>query len=72
MPGELDEDAAVAPVGTGGTELGVAGTVIVVKRSLSPGFAGIPNPLFIADNALLLFADAKEAMLAVAKSLGGK
>jgi NAD(P) transhydrogenase subunit beta len=39
-----------------------ARTVIVVKRSLSPGFARIPNPLFIADNALMFFADGKQAV----------
>ena len=39
-----------------------AGTVVVVKRSLSPGFAGIPNPLFAADNALMMFGDGQEAM----------
>ena len=39
-----------------------ARTVIVIKRSLSPGFAGIPNPLFAADNALMLFADGKAAI----------
>ncbi len=38
-----------------------ARAVVVVKRSLSPGFAGIPNPLFGADTTLMLFADAKEA-----------
>jgi NAD(P) transhydrogenase subunit beta len=38
-------------------------TVVVVKRSLSPGFAGIPNPLFAADNALMYFADGKKAFL---------
>ena len=40
-----------------------AQTVIVVKRSLSPGFAGIPNPLFAADNTLMYFADGKKALI---------
>ena len=38
-------------------------SVIVIKRSLSPGFAGIPNPLFAGDNTLMLFADGKKAVL---------
>ncbi len=40
-----------------------ARTVIIIKRSLSPGFAGIPNPLFAADNALMYYADAQKAVL---------
>jgi NAD(P) transhydrogenase subunit beta len=36
--------------------------VVVIKRSLSPGFAGIPNPLFTNDNTLMFFNDAKKAM----------
>ncbi len=40
-----------------------ARTVIVIKRSLSPGFAGIPNPLFAADNCLMYFGDGKQAVV---------
>lgn len=39
-----------------------ARTVIVIKRSLSPGFAGIPNRLFANDNSLMLFGDGKQAV----------
>jgi NAD(P) transhydrogenase subunit beta len=46
-----------------------SGTVVVIKRSLSPGFAGIPNPLFVADNTLLLFADGKQAVLDIVGAL---
>jgi len=40
-----------------------ARTVVVIKRSLSPGFAGVPNPLFAADNAFMLFGDGQQAVL---------
>ena len=40
-----------------------ARTVVVIKRSLSPGFAGIPNPLFAADKTLMFFHDGKKAIL---------
>jgi NAD(P) transhydrogenase subunit beta len=40
-----------------------ARTVVVIKRSLSPGFAGIPNPLFALDNTLMYFADGKKAIM---------
>jgi len=42
-----------------------ARTVVVIKRSLSPGFAGIPNPLFSADNALMLFGDGRKAIVEI-------
>ena len=46
-----------------------ARTVVVVKRSLSPGFAGIPNPLFAADNTLMFFADGKKAIFDLINAL---
>ncbi len=46
-----------------------AKTAVVVKRSLSPGFAGIPNPLFAAENALMMFGDGKKALLELVAAL---
>jgi len=46
-----------------------ARTVVVVKRSLSPGFAGIPNPLFAADNCLMMFGDGKQAIMELNEAL---
>ncbi|MEE8153381.1 MAG: NAD(P)(+) transhydrogenase (Re/Si-specific) subunit beta, partial [Phycisphaerales bacterium] len=46
-----------------------ARTVVVVKRSLSPGFAGIPNPLFAANNTLMMFGDGKKAVLELIAAL---
>jgi NAD(P) transhydrogenase subunit beta len=43
--------------------------VVVIKRSLSPGFAGIPNPLFGADNTVMLFGDGKKAVLEIVAAL---
>jgi len=43
-------------------EVDKAKTVVVIKRSLSPGFAGIPNPLFAADNTLMFFNDGQKAI----------
>jgi NAD(P) transhydrogenase subunit beta len=50
-------------------EVDNAKTVVVIKRSLSPGFAGIDNPLFYLDNTQMLFADAKKALTELERAL---
>ncbi len=64
---ETDPDSPIA--GMPILKVGQARTVVVIKRSLSPGFAGIPNPLFAADNALMLFGDGKQAVSDITKAL---
>ena len=46
-----------------------AKTVVVIKRSLSPGFAGLPNPLFAMDHTLMVYGDGKKAVVEMTTAL---
>jgi len=46
-----------------------AKTVIVVKRSLAPGFAGLPNPLFAMDHTYMVYGDGKKAIIEMTTAL---
>jgi len=69
----------VSPVARSGTDSQMAGmpildvdksgVVVFIKRSLSPGLAGIPNPLFESDNSLMLFGDGRQAVVDITKAL---
>jgi H+-translocating NAD(P) transhydrogenase subunit beta len=48
-----------------------ARTVMVIKRSMNPGFAGIDNELYYGDRTLMVFGDAKAVVAAIAKELSG-
>ena len=52
-------------------EVSEAQQVIVIKRSLSPGFAGIDNDLFYLENTSMLFDDAKKAAADIASEITG-
>jgi NAD(P) transhydrogenase subunit beta len=49
-----------------------AKAVLAIKRSMNPGFAGIENELYFADNTLMLFGDAKAVVGDVVKELAGE
>ena len=49
-----------------------AQTVMVIKRSMAPGFSGIDNDLYYMDNTLMIFGDAKSVVQQIVKAIGGK
>jgi NAD(P) transhydrogenase subunit beta len=62
---EPDSPIAGMPV----MEVWKAETVIVMKRSLASGYAGVDNPLFYKENSLMLFGDAKQNVTAILNHL---
>ena len=48
-----------------------ARTVMVIKRGMSPGFAGFDNPLYYLDRTLMLFGNARAFVGDIVRELGG-
>jgi NAD(P) transhydrogenase subunit beta len=46
-----------------------AGQVVVFKRSMNTGYAGVQNPLFFRDNSRMLFGDARERVEDILRAL---
>ena len=59
-PMARDADPSIPIAGMPILNVDDARSVVIIKRSLSPGFSGIANPLFAADNTLMLYGDAKK------------
>ena len=74
---DISSQASIASPGNGSTPRRVSAilnvdqskSVIVLKRSMNSGFAGIDNPLFYADGTTMLFGDAKTSVTEVAEDL---
>ncbi len=66
-PAARDPDSVIA--GMPILDVDKARAVIVMKRSLSPGFAGIDNDLFYMENTLMFFGDAREQMSELVKEV---
>ncbi len=68
-PQARESDPSIPIAGMPILNVDEARSVVIIKRSLSPGFAGIPNPLFAADNAVMLFGDAKKMIMELTAAL---
>ncbi|MGI9626140.1 MAG: NAD(P)(+) transhydrogenase (Re/Si-specific) subunit beta [Longimicrobiales bacterium] len=66
-PAARDPESVIA--GMPILDVDYARNVIVMKRSLSPGFAGIDNDLFYMDNTMMFFGDAKDSMSDLAREV---
>ena len=68
-PGAMEDEAS--PIyGMPVIEVWNAKKVIVLKRGMATGYAGVENPLFFKENTLMLFGDAKQSIDALVTSLG--
>ncbi|MGI5253517.1 Re/Si-specific NAD(P)(+) transhydrogenase subunit beta [Actinacidiphila glaucinigra] len=64
-----EEDPASPIAGMPVLRVWEAENVVVFKRSMSSGYAGVQNPLFFRENSRMLFGDAKESVDAILRSL---
>jgi len=64
-------DAASPIYGMPILDVDKARTVMVIKRSMAAGFAGIDNPLYYLDKTLMLFGDARSFVGSIVRELGG-
>lgn len=64
-----NSDPSIAIAGMPILNVDEARSVVIIKRSLSPGFAGISNPLFYQDNVLMLFGDSKQMLTKVSHQM---
>ena len=67
-PGALDDESS--PIyGMPVLHVWESGTVVVLKRGMATGYAGVGNPLFYKSNTRMLFGDAKDSMSALVAAL---
>ena len=66
---EAMEDAASPIYGMPVIEVWKVKKMIVLKRGMATGYAGVENPLFLKENTLMLFGDAKQSIDALISGL---